>query len=107
MSDQGVLPFDPFESRVEREFNDWIRSPDGLHVYLEAVDRCYRLRKRGVKHYGVKAIFESIRYDWTVGLLGDGEFRLNNNHTSLLARFIMAKHPQLEGFFEIRVLRGI
>ena len=103
MSTQARLPF---ESRVEREFADWIATADGVLVATEIVARARRLLARGVRHYGVKAMFESIRYDWTIGLLGGAEYRLNNNHTSLMARHLMDRHPELRGFFETRELRG-
>lgn len=104
---QRHLPFVPVESRVERAFNEWIETADGRRVEREAITRARILKGRGLKHYGVAAVFESIRYDWHIGLLGDGEYRLNNNHRSLLARRIMELYPDLEDFFETRELRGI
>jgi len=95
-----------FESRVERQFNEWMQTKDGQRVEREVTARAKALRARGITHYGMKALFESIRYDWTVGLLGDGEYRLNNNHTSLLARRVMDNNPDLWEFFEVRRLRG-
>lgn len=100
------LPFVPKQTRVEREFNEWIESQDGRRVEGEAARRARMLRSRGLKHYGMKAVFESIRFDWHIGLLGDGEYRLNNNHTSLLARRLMSHYSDLRGFFETRELRG-
>jgi hypothetical protein len=94
------------ESRVERAFNEWIQTADGRRVEGECVRRSRRLMARGVSHYGIAALFESIRYDWHIGLLGDGEYRLNNNHRSLLARHLMDLYPDLAGFFETRELRG-
>lgn len=95
-----------FETRVERGFREWIETPDGRRVEAEIVARAKRLLERGWRHYGVKALFESIRYDASVGLLGDGPYLLNNNHASLLARRIMRQHPDLDGFFEVRALHG-
>lgn len=101
---QGSLAFD--ESRVEREFNQWMQTDDGHRVEDEIRRRCHKLMDRGVRHYGIAALFESIRYDWQIGLLGDGEYRLNNNHRSLLSRHMMKHYPRLEDFFEIRELHG-
>lgn len=95
-----------FESRVERDFLDWIDTPDGRRVELEVVRRARHLARAGQKHYGIAALFESIRYDWTLGRLGNEEFRLNNNWRSHLARRVMQRHQDLEGFFELRGLRG-
>ena len=105
--DSAQAAFSWGQSRVEAEFNEWIESPDGRRVEDEAVRRARKLLSRGQRHYGMKAVFESIRFDWHVGLLGDGEFRLNNNHTSLMARRLMRVYPDLADFFEVRVLRGI
>jgi hypothetical protein len=93
-------------SIVARQFNSWITSEDGRRVFREALVRSLKLLSKGVTRYGIAAIFDSIRYDWSVGLLGDGEYRLNNNHRSLLAREIMLTEPRLAGFFETRTLRG-
>lgn len=96
----------PFESRVEREFNAWIDTPDGLVVVAEAVRRARALKAKGFRRFSTAAIFDSIRYDWSVGLVGDGKYRLNNHYTSFLARLLMRNYPDLAGFFEIRRLRG-
>jgi hypothetical protein len=103
MSSQRVLQF---ESRVELAFREWIAGPDGRRVEAEAVRRARAVRARGLEHFGVAAIFESIRYDWTVGLLGDEDYRLNNNHRSFMARHLMREYPDLAGLFELRMLRG-
>lgn len=102
MSEQARM----FESRVERKFNEWIQTEDGQRVLDEALRRVYLLKARGLKHYGMAAIFEAVRYDWHVGLLGDGEYRLNNNHRAWLTRWIERQYPDLDGFFEKRETRG-
>jgi hypothetical protein len=35
------------------------------------------------------------------------EFKLNNNNVALIARYIMAKYPEYEGFFSLRTINGI
>lgn len=94
-------------SRVERAFAEWIETPDGRRVEGECLRRARALMARGVEHFGISALFESIRYDWKVGLLGDEEYRLNNNHRSHMARRLMEFYPDLEGFFEVRELWGV
>jgi hypothetical protein len=97
-----------FESRVEREFTQWIKTPDGVMVRGELVRRCRLLKERGWKHYGIAPIWEAIRYDASVSLIerDKGGWKLNNNHRSLLARHIMENYPDLRGFFDVRDLRG-
>lgn len=96
-----------WESRVERQFADWIETSDGKRCEAEVVKRARRLKERGWTGYGIAALVESIRYDASVSLLGDAEgYRINNNHRSLLARRVMQLHPDLADFFEVRDLRG-
>lgn len=97
----------PMTTKVEREFHAWAGSEDGRRVIHEVCRRALALRTGArVRHYGIAALFESIRYDSAVGLLGDGVYRLNNNHRSHLARLVMRIEPELVGFFEVRELRG-
>jgi hypothetical protein len=93
-------------SKVEREFQDWILTGDGNRVMREAIMRATKLRLAGYRRYGLKAIIESIRYDSSVSLLGDSTYRINDHHTSFLARRIMEDQPSLRGFFGTRALRG-
>lgn len=96
-----------FESRVEREFAEWIATSDGRSVEEEVVRRARLLKSRGWAHYGIAALIETVRYDASVSLLGDAKgYRINNNHRSLLARRVMERNADLDGFFEVRDLRG-
>lgn len=72
------------------------------------IGRARLLLARGRKRYGIAALIEAIRYDWSIRLDGEpGGPRLNNSHRSLLARKVMAENADLEGFFETRELRGV
>lgn len=95
-----------WESRVERQFAVWIETEDGRRVEAEVVRRARRLLERGFRRYGIAALVEAIRYDAGISLLGDGDYRINNNHRSLLARRVMRLYPDLGEFFETRDLRG-
>ncbi len=106
---QGELDFNAlstFYTKLDREFEEWMQTPGGQRLCEEAHRRVRRLRERGVEHYGIGAIWESIRFDWTVSGNPEDEFKANNNYRSRLARFIMDEDPKLEGFFEIRTLRS-
>jgi len=102
MRQQGLL----FESRVERAFTAWISSEDGIRVEAEVVRRARLLLAHGKRHYGIAALVEAIRYDESVSLLGDGCFRINNDHRSLLSRRVMERYGDLRGFFTTRELYG-
>lgn len=101
---QRVLPG---ASRVERAFAAWVASEEGQLVEREVIGRARLLLARGRRRYGIAALIEAIRYDWSIRLDGEpGGPRLNNSHRSLLARKIMAEQADLVGFFELRQLRG-
>ena len=75
------------------------------HVYSGLKELALRLKRRGRQHYGIKALFEVMRYERALTTVGD-EFKLNNNYTSLYARLLMDNEPELKGFFETRFRRS-
>jgi len=90
---------------LDRDFERWLSTEWGQRLAREATARALELQRRGVSHYGIGAIWESIRFDWTLRGYPADDFKANNNHRSRLARKIMAEHPELAGFFETRQLR--
>lgn len=67
------------------------------------VDMAYKLRARGVQHYGIAALWEALRYDWTIRTSDpSSQLKLPNDYRAYYAREIMARHPDLDGFFTIR-----
>lgn len=88
---------------IDERYALWRATSDGKTVYAEAVKRCYRLKSAGLSHYGMKAIVESIRFDRSVRIgTDDAGFKVNNDFTALLAREIMRKEEELDGFLETR-----
>jgi len=71
------------------------------HVYKEFERRALLLINKGRRHFGAKAIFEAMRFDWAATTT-DEEFKLNNNYTAYYARMFEDKHPDYVGFFEMR-----
>lgn len=70
-------------------------------VYRALRDMALELRRRGHRQYGIKALFEVLRFNTAMQTHGD-TFKLNNNYTALYARLLMDNEPELEGFFETR-----
>jgi hypothetical protein len=70
------------------------------HVYRACVRIARRIRDRGVRHYGIKAVWEILRFSAleTSGIL----YKLNNNYHAWYAREIMGREPDLVDFFETR-----
>jgi hypothetical protein len=70
-------------------------------VYAELRDLALRAKRAGLKRYGMKGLFEVLR--WNRALQTQGEpWLLNNNYTAHYARLLMERVPELRGFFETR-----
>ena len=89
------------EERCEAwlEVNPWV---------LDQLERLAdELVEAGVSRFGVKALVERLRWDWTVARATTGEpWRLNNSFTSRLARRLIERRPDLASFIETRKLRA-
>jgi hypothetical protein len=104
-----VARMKPTEPRtIAERYAEWRQTEQGRVVFDEVARRAYRLRAAGWNRYGVKAIVESIRFDRHVSVGPDeAGFKVNNVFTALLAREVMAKHEDLDGFFETRVRKSL
>ena len=113
----GVNMFDNFgcgsvfdaETEYANRLDEWLTKwlPENLSVVREFLNITEKLHdEMGREHYGAQAVYEVMRYH-KLQREGAGEFKLNNNHVSLLARYIMAKYPQYDGFFSLRTINGI
>ena len=71
------------------------------HVYNELCNLARQLKARGRERYGIKSLFEALRWHKAMQT-SDEEFKLNNNFTAFYARLLMAQEPELDGFFEVR-----
>lgn len=60
-----------------------------------------KLRAAGFEKYSARAVLHRIRWHYHVER-GDKQFKCNNNWTPRLARWLMRRHPTMNGFFEIR-----
>lgn len=69
-------------------------------VYHYAVSICRWARARGIRHYGIGAVWEIMRFKY-LETYGD-IYKLNNNHRAFYARLVMAQEPDLAGFFQTR-----
>jgi hypothetical protein len=70
-------------------------------VYRALRDMALEMRRRGHRQYGIKALFEVLRFNHAMQTHGDA-FKLNNNYTALYARLLMDNEPELADFFETR-----
>ena len=74
------------------------------HIFACFRDLAMRLYRAGVRHYGSKAIWEAMRYEFAIRAHGES-LHLNNNYTSRYARLLMEQDARFDGFFSVRQLR--
>lgn len=91
---------------IQERYDEWRATPDGEAVYEAFVARALSLYHRGWKHYGHKAIVESIRYDRALAVGPAGGFKVNDHFTSRMVREAVQAYPELDGFFETRSLKA-
>jgi len=71
------------------------------HVYDLIVEISRRMKQSGVHRFGMKGIFEYLRWQYAMQTQGD-RYKLNNIFTALYARRIMECEDGLKDFFETR-----
>jgi hypothetical protein len=90
--------------RMEEKFLEFHhRNP---HIYRAILDKALELFRAGRRRYGIKALYEVVRWEQAIQTEG-GEFKLNNNHAAFYARMIMDNVPQLQGFFTTRETKDL
>lgn len=92
-----------FISKNEQAFNDF--DEGNPQVYEALVKMSYDLKRQGHKRIGMKMLFEVLRWRSMMRTTAE-DYKLNNNYTSYYVRKIIAEHPDMEGFFEMREQRG-
>jgi hypothetical protein len=63
-------------------------------------------KNAGFHNYGMKAIFERVRWHIDIETKHSDGFKLSNDYTSRYARLLDREEPQLRGFFNMRSLRS-
>jgi len=86
--------------RIARNFAQFHH--ENPHVYQGLRHLALRLRRAGRDHYGIKALFEVLRYEQALITTSDDGLKLNSNYTALYARKLMQDEPELDGFFQLR-----
>lgn len=91
-----------FAATIQERFEAF----DAAHpeVYRELVDAARRLRQKDRKRFGIRTIWERMR--WTLEIEADGEYKFNDHYTSRYVRKMVAEYPEFEGMFETRKLRA-
>lgn len=87
---------------IDADFQEFHRK--NPEVYDQLVKLATSAQERGAR-FGIKCLWEVMRWHFWIET-DTRDFKLNNSYTSRYARLIMQQEPQLEGFFNTRVLRS-
>lgn len=98
-----ILPFPEDESSIDARFVQWLK--DCPSVWPLYVRTCEQVRAAGFLHYSSDAVGHRLRWFFNIEQR-DGDFKINNDFTSRLARKLLAERPDFAGFFELRRLRA-
>ena len=115
----GVNMFDTFDHAggfdAAKEAEYALRCEEFLTLWVphnrKVIDEFYGIASKvrvdmEREHYGARAVYEIMRFH-TMTREDSSDFKLNNNYVSLVARFIMAKFPQFDGFFKTRKISDL
>lgn len=91
------------EDDLDARFDAWL-SANG-HVLDQFCEMARAAKRAGRTKIGAKRLVEIMRWDTNTQTTGD-TFKFNNSFTSRLVRAAIARHPELDGFFEQRELRS-
>lgn len=89
-------------TRAERFAEFHARNPQ---VYAELVRLAREAKVAGLKHLGVRMLWEVCRWNFALRTSGDSGFKLNDHMSAAYARLIMQNEPDLRDAFEIRERR--
>lgn len=91
------------EATIQERFEAFHAANPGVYVALLGL--VMEMRARGVRRYGMKGLFEILRWRYAMHTQGD-EYKLNNIFTSRYARLLVSEFPDLLDFFELRELKA-
>jgi len=86
------------ETNHRRAANEWIAAhPEG---FAEFEKMALRAAGRG-RRFGAKLLAERVRWERRIEH-GEDDFKINNNYVAYIARELIARHPGLRPFVEMR-----
>lgn len=88
-----------FRGTISERFQKYCREHPDVEQHLVRLAREAKLA--GFRRYGVKALFERLRWHYHIERQ-DADWKINNDFTAPYARLLMSKYPELADFFETR-----
>lgn len=80
----------------------WAFHCANLHVYATLRAMAFELKERGFQKASIALLWERLRWESYIRTQGEGEYKLSNNHRAFYSRFLMAREPELQGFFMLK-----
>ena len=75
----------------------------GHPTAMAILERMALARAQARQRFGMKALVEAVRWHYAIERTDqDADFKLNNNYTSYLARWLIDRHPQIADYVELR-----
>lgn len=71
------------------------------HVLIKLKEIAYLVKNSGKSKFGMKAVFERLRWVSTFETDHD-DYKLCNSFTAFYARLLLQEEPDLRGFFSLR-----
>lgn len=66
----------------------------------------HEARRAGMRRYSAKAIMERLRWELSIAVKKDGEYKINNDYVARYARMLAQDEPKaFADFFEFRALK--
>jgi len=93
-----------FRQTIQERFEEFHNAHPEVYAYLLTL--CLELRGKGFRRYGIRSLWERVRWHFQVEKDLGADFKLNDHFHSRYARRIVQNHPELNGFFELRELRA-
>jgi len=84
----------------------WQYHRNNPHVYNEFKNHCLAMYDSGRKRYGAWCVINKIRWDYDLKVQGKDKFKISNGYIAFFARMLIAEHPELDGFFQLKKLGG-
>lgn len=77
-------------------FNRWLQfHRDNKKVLRFLVDELYKFKAQGKPKASIKTLIGIVRYNETLKIKGEGEYKINDAFTSIYSRIITENWPEL------------
>lgn len=79
----------------------WAFHCANLHVYDLLKKMALELKAQGYQKCSISLLWERLRWESYIQTQGSGEYKLSNSHRAFYSRLLMAREPELKGFFRL------